>query len=86
MTTYKNLYNIESLNAQGSRKSWAPYVQTDSPDYSTNGLRFATEEECISYLKDLKSRWFLVRNFAPCVSDDEVNYAWIDGKAQKVGV
>jgi len=84
--TYKTLKEIENLNAQGQRKSWAPYVTTDSYDYSTNGLRFSTQEECEEYCKDLKGRWTLVKFYAPCVSGDEVNYRWENGKAIRLEV
>ncbi len=84
MTTYKTLQEIEAKNAMGTRKSWAPYVMTDSYGYSTNGLRFATQEECEAYCEDLEGRWVLVRHYAPCVSDDEVNYRWENGQAVRL--
>ena len=71
---YKTLKEIEDLNAQGNGKSWAPYIDTGEPAYSTNSLRFESKDECERYCDDLESRWVLVRNYIACVSDDEPNY------------
>jgi hypothetical protein len=71
---YKTLKEIEELNAQGNRNSWAPYVDTGESAWSTNSIRFETKSECERYCEDLKSRWVLVRNYIACVSDDEPDH------------
>lgn len=53
---------------------------SDGPDgWSTNALRFATEEETVSYSSDLSSRWTAVRVARVAESPDEVNAAWAQG-------
>jgi len=73
---YKTLKEIEALNAQGNRKSWAPYVNTGDPEYSTNALRFESKDECERYCDDLQSRWYLVRDYSAVVSDDEPSHSF----------
>jgi hypothetical protein len=63
--------------------SWKPEVIADSSGtWCGNSLRFATKEEAESNVLDLASRWFLVRETRVVESDDQVNYAWVDGKLE----
>ena len=46
----------------------------DPPDaYTSNGLRFASEEEGKIYARDLMMRWTAVRDFRVVPSDEPVN-------------
>jgi hypothetical protein len=63
--------------------SWKPEVIADSSGtWCGNSLRFATKEEAEANVRDLASRWFLVRETRVVESDDQVNYAWVDGKLE----
>jgi hypothetical protein len=60
-------------------KSFAPQViADDSGKFAGNGLRFATYQEALDNVKDLASRWYLVREIRVVESDDPVNYKYID--------
>lgn len=61
--------------------SWKPEViADDSGEFCGNGLRFATKEEAEANVRDLASRWMLVRETRVVECDDPVNYQWIDGR------
>ena len=61
-------------------RSFAPEVQADSSGtWAGNGLRFATEAEATTYVKDLARRWMLVTATRVVPSPDAVNYAIVDG-------
>ena len=45
-----------------------------------NGLRFATAEEARLYASDLFSRWMALREYSIDESDDEPNWAVVEGK------
>ncbi len=52
--------------------------------YNSNGLRFATEQECKDYGNELLSRWFGADTFRVTPSDDAVNYRFINGHAEAI--
>ena len=54
--------------------------------WNTNALRFATREEAEAYARDLYSRWTLCEGHCAQESEDEVNYAWVDGRAVRLEV
>ena len=61
-------------------KSFKPEVSTDSSGaFYGNALRFATREEAEANVQELSWRWLLVRETRVVESDDEPNYAWVDG-------
>lgn len=61
--------------------SWKPEVIADSSGkWVGNGLRFATKEEAEGNVKDLFSRWMLVRETRVVESPDPVNYRWENGR------
>jgi hypothetical protein len=65
--------------------SWKPEVIADnSGKWTANGLRFATREEAEANVRDLWSRWTLVRETRVVESDDPVNYRWVDGHLEAV--
>ncbi len=65
--------------------SWKPEVIADSSGkWCGNDLRFATREEALANVKNLESRWLLVRDTRVVESGDPVNYRWIDGKLEAV--
>lgn len=65
--------------------SFKPEVITDSSGkFYGNGLRFATHEEAEANVRDLESRWLLVRETRVVESDDPINYTYIDGKLEAV--
>ena len=65
--------------------SWKPEVITDnSGKWYGNALRFETKEEAEANVRDLASRWMLVRDQRVVESEDPVNYRWIDGKLEDV--
>jgi hypothetical protein len=59
--------------------SWRPEVDVGE-GWSTNALRFPTEEEALANARDLMGRWMLVRECRAAPSDDPPNYRWIDGR------
>ena len=61
--------------------SFKPEVIADSSGkFCGNGLAFATREEAEANVRDLASRWFLVRETRVVESDEPVNYRWVDGR------
>ncbi len=63
--------------------SFAPEVIADSSGkWVGNSLRFATEAEAASYVRDLSYRWLLVRDTRVVASEDPVNYKIVDGKLE----
>lgn len=61
--------------------SWKPEVIADnSGKFCGNALRFATKEEAEANVRDLASRWMLVRETRVVECDDPVNYQWVDGR------
>lgn len=63
--------------------SWKPEVQADNTgQWYNNALRFETEPEAISCVKDLASRWYAVRDTRVTECEDKVNARWIDGKTE----
>ena len=66
-------------------RSFAPEVIADaSGQWAGNALRFATRPEAESWVRDLYSRWMLVRETRVVESTDPVNYAWRDGRLEDV--
>ena len=60
--------------------SFAPEVVADSSGkWVSNALRFATEIEAWTYVKDLERRWILVTNIRVVPSTDPVSYKIEDG-------
>ncbi len=64
-------------------KSYAPEVIADnSGKFCGNALRFATKAEAEAYVADLSYRWTMVRETRVVESDDAVNYALVNGRAE----
>jgi len=62
-----------------------PEVIADpSGEWCDNALRFATREEAEANVRDLMMRWFAVRETRIVVSDDPVNYRYVDGRLESV--
>ncbi len=67
--------------------SFKPEVIADSSGkWVGNGLRFATYDEAYAPASDLAGRWMLVRDFRAVESEDPVNYTFVDGKLQSIGL
>ena len=65
--------------------SFKPEVIADSSDnWASNALRFATREEAAAHVRDLMMRWFAVRETRIVVSDDPVNYCYVDGRLESL--
>lgn len=65
--------------------SYAPEVIADnSGAWTGNSCRFATEAEALAHVKDLASRWILVRETRVVKSDDPVNYQWTDNGSKSI--
>ena len=65
--------------------SYAPEVIADnSGKWCGNALRFATKEEAEANVRDLFSRWMLVKETRVVDSSDPVNYAWVNGRLEMV--
>jgi hypothetical protein len=61
--------------------SWKPEVIADnSGKWCGNALRFETKAEAEANVRDLASRWILVRDTRVVETEDPVNYSWVDGK------
>ena len=56
-------------------RSYKPEVFVQG-EWSTNSLRFATEEEAAAYASDLYMRWTLTEKHRAVPSDDPVNCRW----------
>ncbi len=54
-------------------------MQLVQGEWSSNALRFATEEEALANAKDLFNRWTLSSDFRVEESPDPVNYRWVEG-------
>jgi hypothetical protein len=63
----------------------AEVIADTSGKWNSNGLRFATEEEAQSYVRDLYARWTLVRSTRVVPANDPVNAVWQDGRLQYLG-
>jgi hypothetical protein len=62
-------------------KSWKPEVIADSSgEWCGNALRFATKQEAEDNVRDLASRWILVRETRVVESDEPVNYSYHNRK------
>lgn len=57
----------------GAPRSFQVEVTDNGRDYSTNGLRFVTNEQAQAYGRDLFSRWTALRDFRVTPSDDAPN-------------
>ena len=65
--------------------SFKPEVTADpSGKWCGNALRFATREEAAANVRDLMMRWFAVRETRVVVSDDPVNYRYVDGRLESL--
>jgi hypothetical protein len=65
--------------------SFKPEVVADaSGKWAGNALRFATREEAEANVRDLMMRWFAVRETRIVVSDDPVNYRYVDGRLENL--
>jgi hypothetical protein len=53
-------------------------IADNSGKWAGNALRFATESEALTYVKDLKRRWILVTDVRVVESSDPVNYRIVD--------
>lgn len=60
--------------------SWKAEVQTTGDSgWSTNALRFATEDEARLYALDLSWRWTRVTDYRATECDDVVTHTYHDG-------
>ena len=65
--------------------SFKPEVIADSSgQWCGNALRFATREEAEANVRDLMMRWLAVRETRIVVSDDPVNYRYVDGRLENL--
>ena len=65
--------------------SFKPEVIADSSGkWVGNALRFSTREEAEANFRDLMMRWFAVRETRVLVSDDSVNYCYVDGRLESL--
>ena len=65
--------------------SFKPEVIADSSGkWVGNALRFSTREEAEANVRDLMMRWFAVRETRVLVSDDSVNYRYVDGRLESL--
>jgi hypothetical protein len=70
---------------RSSPVSFKPEVIADiSNKWCNNALRFATREEAEANVRDLMMRWFAVRETRIVVSDDPVNYRFVDGRLENL--
>lgn len=53
-------------------------------EFVSNALCFETEKEAEDYGIDLSSRWTAVRETKVIVSDEPVNYRFINGQAERI--
>jgi len=49
-------------------------------DWTSNGLRFATEVEATIYVQDLCMRWLSVTDTRVVASEDPVTHTWKGGR------
>ena len=65
--------------------SFKPEVIADTSNkWCGNALRFATREEAEVNVQDLMMRWFAVRETRIVISDDPVNYRYVDGRLENL--
>ena len=65
--------------------SFKPEVIADTSNkWCGNALRFATRVEAEANVRDLMMRWFAVRETRIVVSDDPVNYRYVDGRLENL--
>jgi hypothetical protein len=57
---------------------------TEREPFAFNALRFATREEAEQWAADLFMRWTACQDTTVEESTDPVNYAIVDGQAQRV--
>jgi hypothetical protein len=70
-------HTCEETESTVAVKSFAPQVIADSTgNWTGNALRFATREEAEGNVRNLYSRWTLVRETRVVESTDAVNYRW----------
>jgi hypothetical protein len=60
--------------------SFKPEVIRGDGEWNGNALRFETEAEALANVRDLYSRWTLVKETRVVSSTDAVNYRWVDGR------
>jgi len=58
-------------------------IVDDTGEWYGNALRFETYAEAYQSVKDLESRWMLVRDTRVTESDDPVNYQITNGKLER---
>lgn len=58
--------------------SWKPEVHVEGK-WSSNALVFATEDEAREYAIDLFTRWSSTAGYRAVMSEDPVNYSYVDG-------
>jgi len=62
-------------------KSFKAEVIADAGDkWTSNALRFATQEEAYAYAKDLSWRWLAVRKFRATPCEDPVTHRLDEGR------
>ena len=57
--------------------SWKPTVNTAGDPvgvFTSNGMRFETEDEALRWARDLALRWTAVRDYRAEESTDPINY------------
>jgi len=59
-------------------------IADDSGKWVTNSVVFPSESEAELYVKDLASRWMLVREVRVAKVDEEPNYKWVDGRPERI--
>src|ERR1700730_13277048 len=65
--------------------SFKPEVIADSSGkWVGNALRFSTREEAEANVRDLMMRWFAVGETRVVVSDDPVNYRYVNGRLESL--
>jgi len=64
-------------------KSWKPEVLVDGK-WSTNGLRFATQEEAFGSMMALRIRWWVPTDGRATESEDAVNYRHVNGRDVRI--
>jgi hypothetical protein len=70
---------------RSSPHEFQPEVIADaSGKWYGNALCFATREEAETNVRNLMMRWFAVRETRIVVSDDPVNYRYVDGRLERL--
>ena len=64
--------------------SFKAEIQAGDNTWSSNSLRFESEEEAMQYAEDLARRWVLVTNFRTTESPDPVNYQIKNGALVRI--